>query len=423
MRSFSQLSGLAILLIIILRLSIGWQFLYEGLWKVKSHQTAKPWTAVGYLKNSQGPFRDQFRNMTGDPDDLSWLDYDQVEAKWDNWQTRFENHYQLDDKQKGSLNRLMNGSKTFVSDLKVLPEKVSNSKDFKRLAKIVKYDKEKKRLVADGTLHLVPKDKQLLLKIVGYDEANYKEQIESGLKTPEDFNKEFADDEKEYIISVNDLYLRSSRLSFKERLAATLKADPEYIGKIFLDKPKKEEVEKQIGQVQVYKELLKRYDENSKKAEQDFQVDHLNKQWSEIQQIRSELVGPVKALDSDLKDKAFGLLTTKQVQMGPMSKPKTEIESINMMTISCLVIFGVLLLSGLCTRLAAIGGAGMLMMFYLAFPPWPGVPPAPGPEHSFIVNKNMIEAIALLMIATLPTGQWFGLDRVIYCIFKKPKKS
>ncbi len=421
MRSFSRIGGLAILMIIVLRLSIGWQFLYEGLWKVKSYQTAKPWSAVGYLKNSQGPFREKFREMTGDPDEMDWLNYDKVSSKWENWQTQFEKHYKLGDRQKSTLDKLLNGSKSFVANLEVLPEKVSQSKDFQKLSKIIKYDPGKKRLVVDGVRHLVPKDKARLYKIIGYDEAKYNEDIKSGKKTPADFEKDFSDEERKFIKAVGDVFKRSSRLSFKEKLAATLKADPEYVGKTFRDK-KKEIVEEQKGQVEVYQELLNRYKENSEKAEQEFQADHLSKQWTEIQQIRAELVGPVKALDSGLKDKAIGLLTTKQLMMEPLAESSSPVDSVNMMTIGCLLLFGILLICGLFTRLAAIGGAGMLIMFYLAFPPWPGVPPAPGPEHSFIINKNMIEAIALVMIATLPTGQWFGLDRVLYCFFKKPKK-
>src|SRR5258705_12554603 len=90
----------SIALIVALRLSIGWQFLYEGLWKFETLQTSTPWSAEGYLKNAQGPFRQSFRNMTGDPDDLNWLDRDKVVAKWDDWARRFEAHYGLDDQQK-----------------------------------------------------------------------------------------------------------------------------------------------------------------------------------------------------------------------------------------------------------------------------------------------------------------------------------
>jgi hypothetical protein len=48
-------------------------------------------------------------------------------------------------------------------------------------------------------------------------------------------------------------------------------------------------------------------------------------------------------------------------------------------------------------------------------------PEATGPEHSYIVNKNLIEAVALLGIAMLPTGSWFGLDGVIRYIFRRGK--
>ena len=90
----------SIVLIVLLRLSIGWQFLYEGLWKINTLNTPTPWSAEGYLKNAQGPLRNTFRNMTGDPNDLDWLDKDKVAAKWDDWANRFAGHYQMDDKQQ-----------------------------------------------------------------------------------------------------------------------------------------------------------------------------------------------------------------------------------------------------------------------------------------------------------------------------------
>ncbi len=67
------------------------------------------------------------------------------------------------------------------------------------------------------------------------------------------------------------------------------------------------------------------------------------------------------------------------------------------------------------SRVSVIAGGGASLSFYLAMPPWPGVEDlleAAGPEHSFIVNKNLIEVIALLAIACMPTGQWFGMDRL-----------
>ena len=100
----------AIALIVALRLSIGWQLLYEGLWKFNTLGTPTPWSAEGYLKNAQGPLRNTFRNMTGDPNDLDWLDKAKVAAKWDDWVNRFASHYQMDDKQQGELSKLLNGT-------------------------------------------------------------------------------------------------------------------------------------------------------------------------------------------------------------------------------------------------------------------------------------------------------------------------
>jgi uncharacterized membrane protein YphA (DoxX/SURF4 family) len=70
---------------------------------------------------------------------------------------------------------------------------------------------------------------------------------------------------------------------------------------------------------------------------------------------------------------------------------------------------------GFLTRFAALGAALFLAQIYLSMPPWPGLPPAPVAEgHYFIVSKNLIEMLACLALASLPTGQWVGLDAVVF---------
>ena len=81
------------ILLVVLRMSIGWHLFYEGLWKLNTQKTASPWTAKGYLENATGPMRTTFRKMTGDPNGYLWLDYDAVSAKWDRWAERFAAHY------------------------------------------------------------------------------------------------------------------------------------------------------------------------------------------------------------------------------------------------------------------------------------------------------------------------------------------
>jgi uncharacterized membrane protein YphA (DoxX/SURF4 family) len=118
----------------------------------------------------------------------------------------------------------------------------------------------------------------------------------------------------------------------------------------------------------------------------------------------------------------MGLLTAAQLARGAVPPERTQLWQVDMLTIAGLVGLGALLIVGLGTRLAAVAGAVMLVMFYLPAPPWPGVylpPEASGPEHSFIINKNLIEAVALIGIAMLPTGSWFGLDGVLRALVRR----
>lgn len=79
-----------------------------------------------------------------------------------------------------------------------------------------------------------------------------------------------------------------------------------------------------------------------------------------------------------------------------------------------LVAIGVCLLGGLLTRTACVAGAVFLLMFYLAMPPLPGWPDNPRAEgHYLLINKNVIEMLALLALATTRSGRWAGLDSLL----------
>ena len=53
-------------------------------------------------------------------------------------------------------------------------------------------------------------------------------------------------------------------------------------------------------------------------------------------------------------------------------------------------------------------------MFFVAMPPLPYLPESPRAEgHYLYINKNIIEALALLSLAFLPTGRWAGVDGIL----------
>ena len=49
--------------ITVLRVLVGWHFLYEGLSKL----TAPSWSAAGYLKQAKGPLAESFRGLATNP--------------------------------------------------------------------------------------------------------------------------------------------------------------------------------------------------------------------------------------------------------------------------------------------------------------------------------------------------------------------
>ena len=113
-----------------------------------------------------------------DPDDRGWLDYETTAAKWDDWLERFSSHYQLDDKQKGSLHRIVNGSystikvggktrKVYAEVLEQLPEGVADLKAASRVSdRVVWFDAKAKRIYVDAVEHLKPDELAKLKSVV-----------------------------------------------------------------------------------------------------------------------------------------------------------------------------------------------------------------------------------------------------------------
>ena len=65
-----------------------------------------------------------------------------------------------------------------------------------------------------------------------------------------------------------------------------------------------------------------------------------------------------------------------------------------------------------------------MLFVVLTQPSWPPIyPPAPPVVgHALIVNKDFIEMVALLLLASTP-GRWGGLDYFLYRIFGRPVEA
>ena len=91
---------------------------------------------------------------------------------------------------------------------------------------------------------------------------------------------------------------------------------------------------------------------------------------------------------------------------------KSRMHVLNWAVTFGLTAIGLCLMIGFCTRLAALGGAVFLVNVLLTTYPVPGVYPVlPSFVGNFMfVSKDMIELLALLVIASVPAGRWCGLD-------------
>lgn len=133
--------------------------------------------------------------------------------------------------------------------------------------------------------------------------------------------------------------------------------------------------------------------------------------------------------EGDLARDANSFVDELRKDLGYKPDPKAEPEEprgklLDRVTMWFLIVVGACLMAGLLTRLACVLAAGFLVMTYLAHPAFPWYPLPPNTEgNPVFINKNVIEAIALLALACYPTGRWLGLDALVLRPFRKYKHS
>ena len=87
----------------------------------------------------------------------------------------------------------------------------------------------------------------------------------------------------------------------------------------------------------------------------------------------------------------------------------------DLITMWGLTLVGLFLILGLFTRLASLAGIGFILLFYLATPPFIGYFYSIPSEGSYlIVNKNLVELCALVVILVTRSGLFAGLDRIVH---------
>jgi uncharacterized membrane protein YphA (DoxX/SURF4 family) len=334
------------LCLVLLRLSIGWHFAYEGYHKVHSlavgpvtrdGREVAPFSSAGYFGEARGPLGGVMRQAIGDPDDrllerLAVLPLPEgkdpasdnaktrmpaaLASDWQSFLARFTSHYGLDDQQqKLAQVKLEQAETNFVQWLTAGEKAVEH-----------KYP--------SGTVEIT----------------------QPNLKRVEEY--------RDAVNRVRDIYAKELPAFGKDvekgRLL-TAKADAAQLRK-------------------------------SLQADVDEQTDKLKKALVDV------LSDSQRALDTPAETKSSEFL-----------------HRLDVVTAWFLFGVGATLLFGLLTRLSCVLAAGFLLMTYLSVPAFPWLPVPPQQEGSyFFVSKNVIEMLALLTLATTPSGRWFGIDGFVY---------
>lgn len=85
-----------------------------------------------------------------------------------------------------------------------------------------------------------------------------------------------------------------------------------------------------------------------------------------------------------------------------------------------LVLIGLALFAGILSKAGKICGIALLLLYYLAYPPFAGAGMNQHAEGSYwLVNKNLIEMVALLVLLYFPSSHITGIDRFLFNVRKR----
>ncbi len=94
---------------------------------------------------------------------------------------------------------------------------------------------------------------------------------------------------------------------------------------------------------------------------------------------------------------------------------------VDALNIGALLFVGATLILGIYERAGSLAGFALLMLYYFAHPAFPWLQQGPTEGNYWLINKNLVEAAALMVLYMLPTGRHFGLE--ILLVKKQIKTS
>lgn len=120
--------------------------------------------------------------------------------------------------------------------------------------------------------------------------------------------------------------------------------------------------------------------------------------------------GVIKAYNPSWTSKGYLLSASVLKPFFAWLASESLVSTIDILNIAGLIAVGVSLLIGVKVRWGCIAGILLLALYYLAHPPFPGLPQGPAEGSYWVVNKNLIEMAALFVIYQFPLTTLFGFE-------------
>ena len=412
--------SLRVFLLLTLRLAIGWHFLFEGLHKIHSHEVGvteatRPFTSEPYFAVAQGPFGEYVRNKyLGDsdaiiteriaPSDASKIgEFDVMSAEE---KAALCPKPVADALEKAAADGMADATAA-IDAARANAEKVTGETDLAGL-----------RTAAAKAQAKLDEAVAALAKAKDADQDAAKLKVESAQIDAEVAQEAYAAAKAKVDGANAALAAAETRKDALENNGLRLKltyarwvygADRLDAKAAFVSNDVPQAVPDRLAHIALLRSQVEALE--ARQAEGLGSGHGIESKRTAA--ARMELLTAKNSLVSDAGGLVGNLI--KYATGKAPAAPARPIEDADTMAMWTITIVGACLLLGFFTPIACLVGAAFLVLTYLTHPPFPWYPLPPNTEgNPLFINKNVIECVALLVIASFPTGRWMGLDALLW---------
>jgi uncharacterized membrane protein YphA (DoxX/SURF4 family) len=141
-----------------------------------------------------------------------------------------------------------------------------------------------------------------------------------------------------------------------------------------------------------------------------FQRDWIAGKEAELRATLRGFTSQLQSMDRRLQNDLYAVANQQQRQRGALALPRRSRSVLDTVVKYFITAVGACLILGLLTRTASLGGAAFLMSVIATQPPW-----VAGAETSYFYYQ-MVELLALLLLAATGAGRFAGLDFFVYSV-------